>query len=971
MAFLSDVFGDSRGYQGDRFCGARQCLNGSDIPQRASERGITQRFNKKHLPLWGAILTFGRGGEKGSFRHRLVDMNIPCRYTAVLGPFLTPLLIAAIWLMMSFIRSRFSRLRYGLGLALAIGQFCLSAAADEKPPDIKVQYSPIRTGAGGMYTYVPEKWSIVGIEAVNRADEPRELMSSSYFNGAPSLQYARQWWMPGRSRLKTWLPVLCPTIPKETNYYTLNSLLLDRTRTGDVLFTENSGERLHTDQLPVHRELPITAMIDTLERRGDFDTEAAFELVVAARVSQRRTRRVTKFGDRQFAPDDVSLEGVDQLVIADSRVLDDPAGVAAIRRWVHRGGRLWVMLDRVDPLVVELLVGDTFACQVVDRVSLTTVRIEPVAKMGAAEAIEIDYEQPVEMVRVVVAEAEVVYTVNGSPAAFWKSYGAGTVLVTTLAPPGWMRQKSSGDTLARVEGEAGAGQQDNDAGAQFQSAYETLPPMSDLAMTFFQARPPPAPLATALELQSSEYVGYTIPPRWIIVGLLAGFATAILGLGIWLWRKGSLEHLGWLAPGLAVVVAAGLLVIGGLNRHSIPSTAAVVALVEAIPGTDDVQSQGVVTFYNPESEPWVIEATLGGRMMPDTTGMEGTTHRMVFTDLGRWHWENLTLDGGRQRSARFTASGTLGERLEARATFGPEGLTGRLSAGGMSGFADALIATHEGRLGVEMHGDGTFWASADAVFAPGQYLGAGLLSDEQNRRRRTYERVLPGLFAADSSGPRLLMWATQWNSGYEFDAGRRRLGGALAAVPLILERPAVKTGVRIPAPLLSYRNTAQPDGTPSSPMWDYRKQEWAERSAPSSSWLKVRLPAALLPLELTRGRVLIQVSGPVGLVEILGLRATAGGDRKEVVSIRKWIDPEGTLTVDVSDRDLLQLEPDGTLILGLAAGDPARPELTAPEGEFGKRSVWRIARFSLELTGIVSEPSPAGSTSTALDEVHQ
>ena len=97
-----------------------------------------------------------------------------------------------------------------------------------------------------------------------------------------------------------------------------------------------------------------------------------------------------------------------------------------------------MMLDRTDPRILELLLGDQFNCHVVDRVGLTTVRINKAVTEGPKSAVEAtDYETPVDFVRVAVQDFEVAYEVEGWPAAFWMKCGNGRLLVTTLGARGW------------------------------------------------------------------------------------------------------------------------------------------------------------------------------------------------------------------------------------------------------------------------------------------------------------------------------------------------------------------------------------------------------------------------------------------------------------------------------------------------------------------------------------------------------
>src|SRR5258708_16808011 len=144
--------------------------------------------------------------------------------------------------------------------------------------------------------------------------------------------------------------------------------------------------------------------------------------------------------------------------------------------------------------------------------------------------------------------------------------------------------------------------------------------------------------------------------------------------------------------------------------------------------------------------------------MPDMTGLEGTTRRMIWTDLDAWHWENLTLGGG-QRSGFFEQSGTQSVRVEARATPDRDGLSGRISLPGAAGLGDAVLATRFGRIGVAIQANGEFRASADDVFAADQFVGAGLLEDEQDRRRETYRHVLPEYFRTRESSLPLMFFS--------------------------------------------------------------------------------------------------------------------------------------------------------------------------------------------------------------------
>jgi hypothetical protein len=342
-------------------------------------------------------------------------------------------------------------------------------------------------------------------------------------------------------------------------------------------------------------------------------------------------------------------------------------------------------------------------------------------------------------------------------------------------------------------------------------------------------------------------------------------------------------------------------------------------------------------------------------MMPEMTGVESSTRRMVTTDFGVWHWENLKQPAG-LRMNPFTRSETISDRIEAHATFSDKGLVGKYS-GRLAPGTDAMVASREGRIGVDLKSDGSFIAGAEDVFDKDQFLNARLVGDEQDRRRRTLKELFTNPKRRDfPDRPQLMFWTDQWGNGFEFAEHQKSQNATLMCVPLQFHRPESGTEIFIPAPMLPYHNRMAPDGTPPSTMWNYSRNEWQERADPGSSWLRFSVPRDLLPLSSRRARIDISVSGPVGLIEIQGLK------NGTVTSLKKIVDPVGSLSIEIDDPDALSIQGDGALDLGIVAGDPSRPELThttsdsaaAKSPSMGinmtaKVNYWRIDSLALQL----------------------
>ena len=850
---------------------------------------------------------------------------------------------------------------FGLMIVLTGVEYCFSVRtangqeSSGRPGDVTV-----RASSAGTNAYVSGKWGVLRLNLTNPTSQSVEVLTATYFEDEPTLQYGRRVWMPAMSRLETWHPILLPRSSAEGRQrFDFRTLIMNTANKREVLIRSDSGALQWDGMLRGSDGKRLVGLIDRPRVGGTEESSVPFDLVTSARTLAISNGELLNLTDRLLPVGEESWQTLDQLVIADSRVVEDGPGLAAIRRWLYGGGSLWVMLDRTDSAVLERLLGDESLCQVVDRVGLTTVRLEVQSPNGNVSQDTRDHEQPVEFVRVLASDVEVACTIDGWPAAFWKNCGEGRLLVTTLSAEGWMRKRTSDD--ARTDPSAGSpvsqrperanlgpnpGATPGSGEPVWQSPFVSLGPMQSLASEFFRARSAQRLSKEALEPLVQEYVGYSIPARWQVIGLLLGFSVLLAAIGAWLWRRGRLEMMGVVSPVLAISVSAVLVGLGWQQRQSVPAAVASLQFVRAIPGSDDVRVEGVAGLFSPDVGIAMAGSKNGGWLMPDMTGQQGKTRRMVWADLDEWQWENLPEAAGLM-NATLLQSSALAERLEAHATFGPDGLTGRLHASAAHEPTDAVLATRAGRIGVQLHDDGTFTARSDAVFTEEQFLGAGLLSDEQHRRQRVLTALLNDSQRRDyPDEPQLLFWSKPWHLGFQFAQNRQTLGSALVAVPLKLERPPTGTEVSLAAPLLPYRETFGPDGIVPIGLWDYRLREWQQKAFPTADWLRFQIPRVLLPVAVQRGRLVIRVNGPVVRLEVAGLRANL----TDIVPIKTWDDPVGTLSWELTDSELLSVSADGGLLLRISAGDPKlTDQVTTVSTTDGKLSFWRIESLSLEL----------------------
>ncbi|MDB5391960.1 MAG: hypothetical protein JWM11_7606, partial [Planctomycetaceae bacterium] len=790
---------------------------------------------------------------------------------------------------------------------------------------------------------------------VNRQEKPLELLSASYFNDEPTLQYGRKVWLPPRSKLQSWHPVKLPAIRKEDGKtIQFQSLVMDAEGADEVLIRTDSGRMQHDGFLFLSHEM-ITGVIDDLEGEYTQQTNETLELITNCRLKQSLSRNISTLTDTLFVPAQESLQPLDQLVICDGRSVKDAAGISSIRQWLNGGGHLWVLLDQVDPALLEMLLGDDFDCEVVDRVSLNTVRIQAGEASPRGSGSEAFFEQPVDLVRVIVSDVETAFTVNGWPAAFWKNCGKGRLLVTTLGPRGWQERRPKAPPVIQrsrrpgrrpdVPGSGPDVAPDGVAQAlENLSTYIPNDPMSYLCLEFWAPRKPDPVAPADLEPIVQQYVGYVIPSRTLVVGLLVGFSGVLALAGLGLWRLGRMEWLGVIGPVLAIGVSLVLIALGRQQRHSIPPTTASVQFVDVVDGTDAVLAEGQLGIFTPEQGQSTLGGHAGGWVMPDMKGLEGTTRRMLWTDLDRWEWKHLPAMSG-SRNASFVTSIAMSQRITAQATFGPEGLTGQLQTADGQQVEDVLIATNTGRIGVDLSENGHFTARDRSVFSREQFLSANLLTDEQNRRRQILQTLLTNPNRKDFPvRPMLYFWTKPLDLGFEFAPETQQSGTALVAVPLELRRPPVGTDVSIASPLLAFKAAVGPDGSPPTGLWDQLQRVWSEKSAPSSTWLRFQVPQVLLPIRPISGRIVVSVSGPIGKLEIAGVR------QGRIVPLKTWIDPVGTVELHIADGETLTPDSSGGILLRVSGGDGSQTELPRPPGgEAARQSYWRIESLTADL----------------------
>jgi hypothetical protein len=301
----------------------------------------------------------------------------------------------------------------------------------------------------------------------------------------------------------------------------------------------------------------------------------------------------------------------------------------------------------------------------------------------------------------------------------------------------------------------------------------------------------------------------------------------------------------------------------------------------------------------------------------------------VLTDMGAWHWENLALPVSvRMAPFRFTAP--MEAPPVAAARFGPNGLEGKLSAGGFRDPGDAVLSPPGGRnLAVRLDPDGTFRTGPRDVLPAGEFQTGAVLSDRQQRRRDLYRELLDPAAPARAA-PVLLAWADPTDMPFTLIGDGRKAGYALLAVPLRLERTGPGTKVVLPGPLVPFRQ-----GVTGKRL---RLRNPEDLGANFS--LRFQLPEVVLPLEVERVQLTVKANAPGRKVSVA---ARSDGARGKAVPLHAVESPLDPVRVEITDRRFLRPDAEGALHFDLTVGNLA-------EGTKLKAK-WTIEYVELEVEG--------------------
>ncbi|WP_182870136.1 hypothetical protein [Stieleria mannarensis] len=785
-----------------------------------------------------------------------------------------------------------------------------TAAQTEKPSGIAVTVTP-----AGVQRFASGGWASLAVVGVNYTDQDAEEVVSVFVGDDPNLQFSTRVWIPAHSKRQSWLPIAIP--PKEQ--ITGNRVDLSMIRVTQSGGGESFGENIN--QMPVsQRSLMLVddeintgffadppGLVDTTD--GDTRRRRLNRVLNAGRDSVTTDPRelpIVSFLSNFLPPTHGALAELDQVVIAGDQLQSDSEGIRAVRHWIRRGGRAWIMLDLTSRSLVDDLLGDDSDHSVIDRVELNDFDLntrDPIGgSAGSTEAWT--SESPVEMLRVLTPSDEVVCRIDGWPVAFWKQIGDGEVLFTTLGGAGWVHA---------------------DQRATFA--------LTQLSRRFFEPKNPRREFVRAMQPIVDNQIGYRIPSRTLAAVILGLNALVILVGGIWWTRQRRLERMAFLVPVSATVTTVIMLVIGSSHTAAIPSTVATGQVVQVRTETDEADVSTVRAVYTQQSSDLGLVSRDQVMTMPLEDTATSETRRLSLENDGTSRWIGPPQPTGVVRHLVSDSTLSLGQPIQVRGTFDADGFRGTLHGIDPATCGDALVVASPAPMtSVEIESastPGIVTAKSSDLLSPGQFIPGSLLTD----RQRTRQAFLRDLFASVQGdaprhslgdGPSLLLWTDPIDVGVQFAPDFEQRGAALVSVPIQIDRPEPGTEFRIPS---TFVRTDTYDGAQGrTTLFNPRTGKWLpEMTKAAEAQLMFRFPEAVAAMSLDRVHVTMKVNAPS---RTLFAKALVDGQPANVFSRDN---ATGVIEFTIDRRDALRLQDDGGLWLavGVTESTEAKQQQTA------------------------------------------
>ncbi len=810
-----------------------------------------------------------------------------------------------------------------------------STAVGQEPDD---QGISISVWPAGMQRQVSGYWTSLLVAGTNHSQEDAEETIIATLGDQTQSQFARRFWIPAGARRSGWLMAQVPNdLAFETTSIPLRSIHIKETDRGEEFQNNFLGMPTSVRQLLISRESVRTGVMLEPKVRSyetERNVESLSKFIYAGRdvvVMDDQDLGMSHL-DQAFLPTTArALEPFDQIIIANDRVLSDSVATDHLRSWLMSGGRIWVMVDQLEPESVRRLMGDAVRYSTVDRVELNEFdHVQRAVVEGDPTNVEPwSSETPAKLVRVLVDADDVQSEIDGWPTAFWIPVGQGEVLFTTLSPNGWLNDRTPSATYTQI------------------------------ARRFFIQRLPNASQATELTSYLDQQIGYNIPTRASVAGVLGVHMLLVLGFGLVLAKRRALHLLALVVPVAALLATGTLVAFGRQKTASVPSTIAIGQVARAAPNSSEIRIDSLAAIYSQETRELDIRsghATVAKLVEPSS----GEVQRIVWDDSGQSRWMFVEQPPGVVRHVSSQSTVSVAAPWQAQGRFTEQGFEGRINGLDASRCEDVIIVSAASpTMAVSLDAEtGTVRTTDQDVLSAGQYIDSALMSDIQQERQGLLRKLLGPESMILNPTPSMLVWTDPFDVGLEFGDGFERRGTLLASIPISLMRQPAGTRFVVPPGFVRLESVRGASGFSS--LYNERTGQWLGRDKAGQTQVRCVLPDAVLPCQLERMQIEIKINAPLRTVEI----KRQVGD--SLVGVFQQQSPTGIVTHTITDPLALQLDAGGGLLLDISVSD-TEEERRIARGEITDDSLvvsedqWQIDYVHITFEGLTQSTMDSAS----------
>lgn len=782
----------------------------------------------------------------------------------------------------------------GFGLSAAHGQAIELAEAEINGS----------IAAGGLGFVHAHRWGEAKARVINRTDDDRAFRVIWYFGNESNRQYVRHVWVPAASvRTITW-PIHLDEFDKDQRVVEGVGILMacdEEVGFGDVRgsMVVRSDERLALMVNPGNDQAydGVQAVRDTLGLQKGMVTPLLFDL---------------------YAPRDTpGWDAVEAAVLADPNLTLDPAQRETLRRWVHGGGTLWVMLDAVDPARAEQWLGDDWGIAFVDGVSHMHIQFT-----GEATSKKVDSDTPINMTRIIAPPNTTRLWIDGWPALVDKRVGAGRLIVTTVEPRAWL-----GD---------GAGNSFKDVQQVIATAAFPEDPITPAAAT-----------QRAIDPYVEAQVGYQVVGRAPVAMMLGAYVVAFVGIGVVLLIKGRGDRMAPVGIALAIITGLAVWGFGKSQRGDEKPTASILQVVHVEPGSALTNIRGSVGLFAPARRTVNLESRSGGRAWPRPEYGDHGIRQITWSDLYDWQWHRVSLTPRVMERADFNVTTELAQPMRLAVHLDAERPTGTLTwtAGELPEAMLLLTPTAACPVTVVGTEDGQTQLSFGDALPPDTYTDTGVLNQTQRQRADVIAELRNTAGWPDR--PLLVGWTGLIDDGITIPDGFDRRGMTLWCLPV---NPMTATpGQRVAVPRAWVAMQPQRRRIPGVPNpvsnWNPFDREFIDTPNGGAVVLRFDPPHAVKPMAIDRATLHLNIAARQRVVEVL----IANGNKTAAVATLNSPDGEQVVEIDSAAIEKIGGATDHMTVV-LNVGNPTGSQP-------GQRTslTWRIRRAGLAVGGVVGK----------------